>query len=389
MADPDPERAAPLPAEDPDALYHDAPCGYLTTWMDGTIARVNRRLLGWIGATEADLVGRRRFPDLLRVGGKIFYETHYAPLLAMQGAVADVALDLRVAGGGSHPVVATSHVVAAAGGVPAHVRTTLVDATGRHDYERELLAARRAAEASEARVRETSHVLQQSLLQGGIEGGDGFSVETLYRPAVESLEVGGDWYDAFPLPERGTVSASVGDVVGRGLSAAAAMGQLRSAFRALAGVGAGPSRALDQLDAFVDRVPDAWMATVAAVELEPATGHLRYACAGHLPPLLVAPDGTATYLWEGRSPPLAAFPLAAPRPEGAAEVDPGGRVLVFTDGLVERQERDIDVGLEVLAAAATRLHDRPPAEMVDLLVAELLEDEKTRDDVCLLCLSRT
>ena len=229
-----PERPAPLPAEDLATLFHDAPCGYLTTWMDGTIARVNRRLLGWVGATEADLVGRRTFQDLLQVGGQIFYETHYAPLLAMQGAVADVALDLRVAGGGSHPVVATSAVVPAAGDVPAHVRTPLVDATGRHDYERELLAARRAAEASEARVRETAHVLQQSLLQGGIDGGDGFDVETLYRPALESLEVGGDWYDAFPHPERRAVSASVGDVVGRGLTAAAAMGPLRRAFRALA-----------------------------------------------------------------------------------------------------------------------------------------------------------
>ncbi|HEV7721339.1 MAG TPA: SpoIIE family protein phosphatase [Iamia sp.] len=380
---------APLPAEDLATLYDEAPCAYLTTWMDGTIARVNQRLLVWTGWSEADLVGRRTFPDLLRVGGRIFYETHYAPLLQMQEEVSDVAFDLEVVGGGFHPVVASSCLRPADGDVPAHVRTTLVDATGRHAYERELLAARRAAEASEARERETAIVLQRSLLAGGLEEGPGFAVETRYRPAVEGLEVGGDWYDSFLLADGETLSASVGDVVGRGLAAAAAMGQLRSAYRALASVGSGPSQVLDHLDDFVARVPDAWMATVAALELQPVTGHLRYACAGHLPPLLLGPDGAPSYLWEGRSAPLAALPRTEPRPVGEAQIERGGRVIVFTDGLVERPGRDIDAGLDALALAASRLHALPAAEMVDRLVEELLADEQTRDDVCLLALTRT
>jgi PAS domain S-box-containing protein len=382
------EDRARLPPEDVGTLYDEAPCAYLTTWMDGTVARVNRRLQEWTGRSEAELL-EGTFADLLRVGGRIFYETHYAPLLQMQQEVHDVAFDLAVADGRFHPVVASSCVVAATGEVPAHVRTTLVDATGRHEYERELLAARRAAEASEARERETAIVLQRSLMAGGLEEGRGFTVETRYRPAVEGLEVGGDWSDTFLLPDGETLSASVGDVVGRGLTAAAAMGQLRSALRAVAAVTPGPGVVLDQLDAFVARVPDGWMATVAVLELVPATGRIRYACAGHLPPLLVAPDGTTTYLWEGRSSPLAAFPLDAPRPEGVAQLEPGGRVLVFTDGLVERQGRDIDAGLDALAAAASRLHDRPTAEMVDRLEVEMLADEQTRDDVCLVCLTRT
>ena len=81
--------------------------------------------------------------------------------------------------------------------------------------------------------------------------------------------------------------------------------------------------------------------------------------------------------------------LDDPRPQGDAVLERGGRVLVFTDGLVERQGRDIDVGLDALAAAAGRLHDRPTPELADLLVSEMLADEQHRDDVCLVCLTRT
>src|SRR5687768_3372683 len=173
--------------------------------MDGTIARASRRLEGWTGLSAEELLDGRTFADLLRVGGRIFYETHYAPLLQMQDEVHDIAFDLSVAGGGFHPVVASSCVAAATDEVPAHVRTTLVDATGRHEYERELLAARRAAEASEAREREVATVLQRSLLHGGVDAGPGFTVETRYRPAFETLEVGGDWSDTFLLPDGETL----------------------------------------------------------------------------------------------------------------------------------------------------------------------------------------
>ena len=131
---------------------------------------------------------------------------------------------------------------------------------------------------------------------------EGVVVAAAYRPGTAALEVGGDWYDAFPL-ESGAIALVVGDVVGHGLEAAVAMGQLRGAVSALAQT-AGPALLLDRLDAFVETVPSAATATLAYVELDPETGHVRYACAGHPPPLVVSPDGRTRFLWDGRSAPL-------------------------------------------------------------------------------------
>lgn len=334
------------------------------------------------------MVGQRRFSDLLRVGGRIYFETHYAPLLQLQGSVDDVAFELLGADDGVVPVVASSVLVPPAGGVPGHIRTTLVDARGRHGFEQALVRARRHAEDSELRVAEVARTLQRSLLHGGLTEGPGFTVETRYRPAVETLEIGGDWYDAF-LVQDGTVSVSIGDVVGRGLDAASAMGQVRSALRALSDLGEGPGPVLDRLDHFVTRVPGAWMATAAILEATPATGHLRYASAGHLPALVVDPAGATRFLWDGRSHPLDALPRTEPRPQATTTVPPGSRVLLCTDGLIERHDRSIDHGLAAWAASAAALHALSPAEMCDRMIDDLLADEDIPDDVCLVCLALT
>lgn len=375
-----------IPVETCAELYDDAPCGYLTTLLDGTIVRANARVAEWTGFAPEDLVGGRRFADLLRVGGRIYYETHYAPLLQLQGRVGDVAFELWGVDGQVVPVIAGSRLVPAADAIPGHVRTTLVDARGRQEFERALVRARREAEAAESRAADVALTLQRSLLQGGLTAGPGFTVETRYRPAVEGLEVGGDWYDAF-LVQDGVVSISVGDVVGRGLAAASAMGQVRSALRALSDLGQGPAAVLDRLDHFVGRVPGAWMATVAIVEVAPATGVVRYSSAGHLPPLVLEPDGSTRFLWDGRSHPLDALPRHAPRPQATATIPAGSRLLLCTDGLVERPGRDIDEGLDAWAATATALRALDPAVMADRMMADLLADEDVPDDVCLVCLT--
>ncbi len=340
----------------------------------------------WTGFAPEDLIDRRRFVDLLRVGSRIYYETHYAPLLQLQGRVADVAFELVAVDGRTIPVIAGSTLVAPSDAAPGHIRTTLVDHRGREEFERELVRARRAAEESESRAADVALALQRSLLHGGLTSGAGFVVETRYRPAVESLEVGGDWHDAF-LVQDDVVAISVGDVVGRGLAAASAMGQVRSALRALSDLGQGPGPVLDRLDHFVGRVPGAWMATVAIVEVTPTTGLVRYASAGHLPALVLEPDGTTRFLWDGRSHPLAALPRDAPRPQSTTTVPPGSRILLCTDGLIERHGRDIDEGLRAWAASAAGLHALGPAGLADRMMADLLADEDVRDDVCLVCLS--
>ena len=117
-------------------LYENAPCGYLSTLLDGQIAKVNTTLLAWLGYTRDQLVGRRYFSDLLTVGGRLYHETHFAPLLSMQGEIGGVALELQAADGSRLPVLVTSAVKTSAAGEPLLIRTTIFDARDRRAYER-------------------------------------------------------------------------------------------------------------------------------------------------------------------------------------------------------------------------------------------------------------
>jgi PAS domain S-box-containing protein len=144
---------APLPGVDAalleeraEDLYEQAPCGYLSTLPDGTIVRVNQTLLDWTGLARDALVARVRFQSLLTVGAQIYYETHYAPLLQMQGSVTGVALEMVDAQGRILPVLINSRQKRDASGAPLLNRITVFDATDRRRYERELLVARRKAE---------------------------------------------------------------------------------------------------------------------------------------------------------------------------------------------------------------------------------------------------
>jgi serine/threonine-protein kinase RsbW len=731
MSEPDVTQDVRLPwDEDPVDLYDHAPCGYLTTLPDGTIVRVNETFLSWTGYDRADLVGRRRFRDLLSPGDKIYHETHYAPLLSMQDDVHEIAFDVLCVDGRRLPTLVNSILGRDPKGLPRVIRTTVFNATERREYEKELLAARRAAEASEKRVRilqqivadlsaaptevevaeavvrapgpafgaatasiwlldpdrdqltgvasteparlarddiplrssrpvarvarrgdlhvvgsleeadehfpelagtmrrtgrgavvllplttspaddpgsttvlgvlafsfteareltdselrvvrllghqagqaldrarlyddagrresraiflaETTRALdeihrlvprarrlverivpeiaewaavrlqlgpaglledaggpapdperlaervaevaasgeaqftdsgsstpsatepdgpgfsapsegpgagsstaagdsrdpdcavlpltargrvlgtlalrmapgrrtasaeaiflgdladraglalenarlyeqeraiartlQRSLLAGDLPTDSRFAVETHYQAAADDLEVGGDWYDAFMI-NHDTLVLAVGDVVGRGIDAATTMGQLRSAIRALAGNENGPAKLLVNLDRFVDRVEPARMATVAYAEISLATGEMVYACAGHLPPLLQEPTGSPRYLTEGRSAPLGSRAGRIERIEHRVQLTPGSRLLLYSDGLIERRNRSIDLGFEVLAREYARRRDMPLEGLTAGLADSLVARDHT-DDVCLLCLA--
>ena len=685
--------------EDPSDLYEHAPCGYLTTLPDGTIVRVNETFLTWTGYRRADLIGQRRFRDLLSSGGQIYHETHYGPLLAMQDAVYEVAFDVMCADGRRLPTLVNSTLGRDLEGRSRVIRTTVFNATERRGYEQELLAARRAAEASEKRVRvlqqivadlaaaptevevaeavvqapgpafgaagsriwlvdsdrellavrastgpdvialddvplswtrpvaevaqrgeltvvgsimvaeqqfpelaeemwasgrrtvvllplttmptggphaahvlgvlafgfneerelsenelrvvrllghqagqaldrarlyddarrresraaflaETSraldeiprllprahrlverivpevaewaavrlHVgpagliadaggpapdpdrlaervaaviasgvpslrdedgldpdcavlpltargkvlgtlslrmaadrrtsageaaflgelagraglalenarlyeqeraiartLQRSLLAGQLPTDSRFVLQTHYQPATQELEVGGDWYDAF-LVDSDRLAVAIGDVVGRGIDAATTMGQLRSAIRALASKETGPAGMLERLDQFVERVESARVATVAYAEISLSSGEMTYACAGHMPPLLAGPVGPPRYLMDGRSAPLGSRAGRTHRIESRIRLLPGSRLLLYTDGLIERRTRTIDRGFGVLAREYGRLRDAPleglPAALADTLIGR-----DHTDDICMLCLA--
>jgi PAS domain S-box-containing protein len=134
-----------IPEESVEDLYENAPCGYLSTLPDGTLIKVNQTLLRWTGYTREELLGKR-FQDLLTRGGRIFHETHYAPLLRMQGAVNEINLDLVDKAGHALPALLNSTLLKDAAGAPLLVRTTLFNITDRKKYERELVAARKKAE---------------------------------------------------------------------------------------------------------------------------------------------------------------------------------------------------------------------------------------------------
>jgi serine/threonine-protein kinase RsbW len=645
--------------ESAEDLYEHAPCGYLSTLPDGLIVKVNQTFLTWTGHRREDLVGRRRFQDLLTAGGRIYHETHYAPLLQMQGAVREIAVEVVRADGGRLPMLVNSVLRRDPEGAPLLVRTTAFDVTDRKRYERELLAARdreRAArernerlqrvtaalaaaldergiaEATvaelmaatgaasaavavadhdggplravlahgpaldlpaappheavleEARVvlpleaggrvrgvlalgfaaprpmaaderallvacaaqcaqalerarlhertvdagrrmallaetgraldeaqgfanraqrlvdllvpvladeawlrradggagipetvaaaqptpmsparagaadraiatgqpqlgasegeaggassvalpmcahgtvlgaltlarhgdgfhaadlpflreladraglalenarlyeqqRAVAHTLQHGLLAGAPPEDPRFAVAAHYQPGVRTLEVGGDWHDTFRIADD-RIGLVVGDVVGRGIDAATAMGQLRSAIRALAGAAAGPARVIEQLDRFVARIDAAQHATVAYAEVTLDSGRMRFACAGHPPPLLGPAAGDPRLLWGGRSAPLGAYGgLAADRQEAELTLDPGARLLLYTDGLVERRGQPIDAGLDRLVAAFAARRGAPPSALVGDLPELLLEGVHNDDDVCLL-----
>ncbi len=698
MSEPDatPDLRVPW-EEDPGELYDHAPCGYLTSLPDGTIVKVNETFLGWTGYRRADLIGRLRFRDLLSSGGQIYHETHYAPLLTMQDDVHEIAFDVVCKDGRRLPTLVNSVLGRDPAGRPRVIRTTVFNATERRGYERELLHARRAAEASEKRVRvlqqivadlaaaateaevaqvvvgapvpafgatsasiwlvdaerdllvaaastdpsvgardlplSSSHAvaeaarqgdpyvigspeeagrhfegladamlatgrrtvvllplnagapddpaaldvrgllafsfaaakdlteselrvvrllghqagqaldrarlydevrrreararflvettraldedhrlldrarrlvdrlvpevadwaavrlqvgpaglradaggpepdadllaaqiaavtasgspyfgdpdgpdpgcgvlplvargrvlgvlalrmrltrrtaaetvflidladraglalenarlyeqeraiartLQRSLLIGAMPSDSRFLVENHYQAGAQDLEVGGDWYDAFMITKN-KLALVVGDVVGRGIDAATTMGQLRSAIRALASAEAGPAELLKSLDRFVDRVESARMATVVYAEIALDTGLMTYACAGHLPPLLQEPASAPRYLLDGRSAPLGSRAGRRGRTEDTVRLSSGSRLLLYTDGLIERRNRPIDRGFEVLAREWSRRRNSPMPGLA-AGIADLLVGPEHADDVCLLCLT--
>ncbi len=145
--------------ETAEELYENAPCGYLSTLPNGTIIRVNQTLLGWLGMSRKDLVGKR-IQELLSVAGRIFYDTHFAPLLHMQGFVNEIAFDLNGADGRQLPVLLNIRQKRDAAGHPLVHRITVFNATDRRQYERELLTARRKAELATEELKRLNETLE-------------------------------------------------------------------------------------------------------------------------------------------------------------------------------------------------------------------------------------
>ena len=197
-----------LRENDPQTLYDRAPCGYLSTTPDGTIVSVNRTFLSWTHYTAETLIGQRTFASLLSAGGRIYHDTHYAPMLRMQENVREIAFEVVTADGGRLPVLVNAVLDRDTEGQPAVVRVVLLDATERREYERELLREKQRAEESEARARTLARTLQQTLIPPNPPEIPGLDVAAAYRPAGTGEEVGGDFYDVFQIGEEDWASSS-------------------------------------------------------------------------------------------------------------------------------------------------------------------------------------
>jgi hypothetical protein len=232
------------------------------------------------------------------------------------------------------------------------------------------------------REHQAAETLQRSLLPPELPVSPGVVMAARYQPAVRRDQVGGDWYDCWPLPD-GRVALVVGDVVGTGLEAAAAMGRLRTSVRALAEIDTGPAEVLTRLDALEAGSAPRMVATVLFVVLDPVRGRLRMARAGHLPLLLAAPGSPARLLEEGGGPPIGTGSGAIT--EQDADVPAGTTLVLYTDGLVERRGHPIDDGLDRLRALVNSADGTTAdPELLATRLLELSQEPGAADDIALL-----
>ncbi|MBI2248185.1 MAG: SpoIIE family protein phosphatase [Armatimonadetes bacterium] len=249
----------------------------------------------------------------------------------------------------------------------------------------EELAHRAALAVENARMytrqRGIAETLQRSLLSKDLPEMPGVRVGTRYLPARTETEVGGDWYDVFALSD-GRIGMVMGDVAGRGVEAASVMGQLQHALRAYALEGHAPAVVMERLNHLLAMRE---MATLLYLVVDPASWTVRIANAGHLPPLVISPDGQASLL-EGGSPPLGSSLLTVYGEEGMA-IRPGSTIILYTDGLVEVRGESLDKGLARLVEAASAFRSDNLEGLLDRILSRLLGTEGSTDDVALLALT--
>jgi serine phosphatase RsbU (regulator of sigma subunit) len=246
------------------------------------------------------------------------------------------------------------------------------------------LHTERSARARENHVAAT---LQRSLLPT-LPRLQGITCAARYLVSHQQAQVGGDWYDVFALPD-GAIGVAIGDVMGHDVTAAAAMGQLRSVLRSYAYEGSSPSVVLDRLDRLVQGFDMAQVATAifGRLLLDEGGATLLFANAGHLPPLLRRPDGRVHRIDRAASPLIGVLEPGGPaRKEAAVPLPSGSLLVLYTDGLVETSQRDYDAGIHKLCAAvaATAPHEGPEG-VCDAIIAAM-RCQPQDDDIALLAI---
>ncbi|MFG2324256.1 SpoIIE family protein phosphatase [Streptomyces sp. NBC_01723] len=236
--------------------------------------------------------------------------------------------------------------------------------------------------ASERRQRETAVTLQRSLLPQELEEPDDLRVAATYHPGGTEAAVGGDWYDVITLG-GGRTALVIGDVMGRGVRAAAVMGQLRTAVRAYARLDLPPHEVLQLLDGLATEIDANQIATCVYAIHDPNEGRLVYASAGHLPILVRDENGTVQRADEPTGPPLGTGGWV--HTSGSISLTPGSTAVLYTDGLVERRDEDLDEGIAALERALSGATGTPQV-ICDRLVRSAGVTPDHDDDVAVLVL---
>ncbi|MEV0090729.1 SpoIIE family protein phosphatase [Streptomyces sp. NPDC050738] len=233
---------------------------------------------------------------------------------------------------------------------------------------------------SERRHRETAVTLQRSLLPQELEQPDDLRIAATYQPGGTDAAVGGDWYDVITLG-AGRTALVIGDVMGRGVRAAAVMGQLRTAVRAYARLDLPPHEVLQLLDGLASEIDASQIATCIYAVHDPTEGRLVYASAGHLPLLIRDEDGSIRKAEDHTGPPLGTGGWM--HTSGEIALPEGSTAVLYTDGLVERRSEDIDEGVDALERALSGATGTPQT-ICDRLMRSLNITAEHDDDVAVL-----
>ena len=317
-------------------LYQNAPCGYISAGADRRIITVNATLSRWLGYEPGALIGMP-FTELLTAGGRIHYETHFGPLLQLNGEISGITTDLVTASGTRLPVFLTANVKTDTEGRIELLRIVVQDASDRRSYERELLEARRQAELERTRTQVLARTLQRSLLPPSLSPPDGVEARAYFHAASPD-EVGGDFYDLFPLSPS-TSAFFLGDVCGKGANAAALTSLTRYTLRAAAVIDDDPVTVLHNLDTVFHQevLSDSlrFCTVIFGVLTRCGDGFdVHLASGGHPPALLLSAEGGSRYV---EIPGGQAIGVSsAPRfTSTRIRLTAGDTLVLYTDGLTE------------------------------------------------------
>lgn len=381
--------------DDPVALYERAPCGYLSTTAEGLIVKANQTFLSWTGYDSAGLIGRP-LTDLLGPGARIFYETHYSPMLHMQGFVRELAVELRCADGSDLPVLLNARLDSDDEGHPRVVRLAVFDATERRRYEEELLRATRLAQGAQARAEQAERetrllvdTLQQTLVPRALPDVEGLVMHGAYRPAGNGAEVGGDFYAVYPTTAD-ECWFLLGDVSGKGVEAAVVTSLVRHAARALVTMDRPPGQVLAGLNELLCHEDTDRYCTAVLARLRRRADHgwdVVYASGGH-PPGLVSTRSGETSRLEARGLVIGLLDDAE-FDDHELVLAPEQTLLLYTDGVTEARNAGGFYGESRLVDVVGPVAADGARGIVDHLVESVLtfQDQHPRDDIA--CLAVT